>query len=67
MDGTIANTKFGIIEEDGDYTDIKPFIVTIYEYTDSAYKFVYKQEDGSEYFEGEMEILKKAVANTVYN
>ncbi len=45
-------------QEDGDYTDIKPFIVTIYEYTDSAYKFVYKQEYGSEYFEGEMEILK---------
>ena len=45
-------------QEDGDYEDIKPFIVTIYEYKNSAYKFVYKQEDGSEYFEGDMEILK---------
>ncbi len=45
-------------QEDGDYKDVKPFIVTIYEYTDSIYKFVYKQESGNEYFDGEMEIMK---------
>lgn len=45
-------------QEDGNYKDMIPFIVTIYEYTDSAYKFVYKQKDGNEYFEGEMEISK---------
>lgn len=45
-------------QEDDNYEDIEPFIVTVYELTDDSYKFIYKQENGIEYFEGEMEILK---------
>ena len=45
-------------QDDGDYEDIEPFIVTIYDITDNAYKFVYKRKGGNEYFEGEMEIIQ---------
>lgn len=44
--------------EDNNYEEVEPFVVSIYTLTNSSYKFVYKKEKGSEYLEGEMEILK---------
>lgn len=45
-------------QEDGNYDSSVPIVVSIYELTEAGYKYIYKKEDDTEYFEGELEIIE---------
>ncbi|MCG2431602.1 DUF2059 domain-containing protein [Aequorivita xiaoshiensis] len=45
-------------QDNNDYSDKVPLLVTIYESDDNGYKYIYKQEGGTEYYLGEIKIAE---------
>lgn len=45
-------------QDDNDYSDIVPLLVTIYESDKEGYKYIYKQEGGTEFYLGEIKLVE---------
>jgi|GEM_PF-763138 len=45
-------------QDDNDYSDIVPLLVTIYESDKEGYKYIYKQEGGTEFYLGEIKLAE---------
>ena len=50
--------RIWVFQEDNDYTDIVPLLVTIYESDTAGYKYIYKQEGSTDFYLGEMKLAE---------